>query len=198
MATFYVGVKPTLRGRDADNFIHTWKVKVGVYSNYALMDTGSKLLAGFPDNEYTLGSLKHARLFEYIFAGKQHIAPMAGAGGETRLSYHRTKPLEYKGTVPAFPAGYGHASNRGLYYEGYSNFVFDGIASSEALLAAGHVRRFTTTYGGAFDPYIFKGTPSSLAMPGTVGQALPATATTSNYGHNKVNEWRGTPSSKAL
>lgn len=199
MATYYVGPRPVLRGVDADNFVHYWKNKVGVYSNYALQNTGSKLLDGFPDNEYVLGTRKHAGILEYVFSGKQHLAPMIDPGSGTRLSYHRTKMWEYKGTTSSLALGnVGHAK-RSLYYGGYNNFAFDGVTSTEAIPNAttGHVRRFTTTYGGAFDPYVFQGTPSSLAMT-NVGQALPATAMTSNYGHNKVNEWRGSPSSKAL
>lgn len=199
MTTFYVGARPVLRGRDADNFINFWKNKVGVYSNWSLQDTAPKLLAGFPDNEYVLGTPKHAGILEYLFSGKQHVAPMDGAGGGTRLDYGRLHMMEYKGAVPAFPSGYGHAYNRGLYYEGYSNSVYPGLSSTVGLPSAttGHAHRVNVSYGGAFDPYTFNGTPSSLAMP-NVGQAAPATATESIYGHNRVNEWRGTPSSKAL
>jgi hypothetical protein len=194
--TYYVGPRPIVFGDNTKDWVNTYTGKVGVYSNWSLMSSHVTPLEYMPDNQYTLGTRKHARILEYIYAGKPHIAPMDNAGGGTRLSYHRTHPFEYKGTVPAFPSGYGHAV-RTLYYSVYNNYVFDGVTSADVMLNSGHARRFNTTYGGAFDPYIFKGAPSSLAMT-NVGQALPATAMTSNYGHNKINEWRGTPSSKAL
>lgn len=202
MATFYVGPRPVLRGRNVNNFIHSTKNKVGTYSYWELQDQGAKLLAGAPDNEYTLGTRKHARILEYIYAGKPHVAPMARQGGNSsgsaRQSGARYRPLEFKGlTASAALGSAGHAI-RSLYYSQYNNYEFDGVASADVMANAGHVRRFTTTYGGAFNPYVYNGAPSSLAMSGTVGQALPATAMTSNYGHNKVNEWRGVPSSKAL
>lgn len=202
MATFYSGYRPVLRGRDVDNFIHFTKNKAGTYSYWELQDQGSKLLAGFPDNEYVLGTRKHARILEYIYSGKAHVAPMARQGGNSsgsaRQSGGRFRPMEYKGLTGSAALGNAGHAVRELYYSKYSNLVFDGIPAADALANSGHARRFTASYGGAFDPYAYKGVPSALAMPGTVGQALPATAMTSNYGHNKVNEWRGVPSSKAL
>lgn len=202
MATFYVGSRPVLGGRNVNNFIHSTKNKVGTYSYWQLQDQGSKLLAGAPDNEYALGTRKHARILEYIYSGKPHVAPMARAGGNSsgtaRQPYNRFRPLEYKGlTASAALGNVGHAI-RDLYYSQYSNYTFDGVPSADAMTNVGHVRRFSQSYGGAFNPYVWNGVPSSSAMPGTIGQALPATAMTSNYGHNKVNEWRGVPSSKAL
>lgn len=202
MATFYVGPRPVLRGRNVNSFIHSTKNKVGTYSYWELQDQGAKLLAGAPDNEYVLGTRKHARILEYIYSGKPHVAPMARLGGNSsgsaRQAYNRFRPLEYKGlTATAALGNPGHAP-RTLYYSEYNNYLFDGPPCCDSLANPGHARRFNASYGGAFNPYVFNGTPSSLAMSGTIGQALPATAMTSNYGHNKVNEWRGVPSSKAL
>jgi len=199
MATFYVGYRPVLRGRNANNFVHSTKNKVGVYSNYSLMDNAPKLLAGFPDNAYVMGTYKQALLLEYIAAGKPHIAPMKDPGSGTRLSYGRFRPYENKGLegAKAFPAGYGHAIRGDIFtYSNYSNYIYDGLAAVEALKSPGHAIRYGLSYGGPFKPYINQGiTPQALAGG---GQAVPATAIASNYGHNRVNEWRGLPSSKAL
>jgi hypothetical protein len=198
MATFYQGYRSVLRGRDADNFVHTYKGTVGVYSNYSLMDTAPKMLAGFPDNEHVLGGLKHARILEYIFAGKQHIAPLNRPGNGARLTDARYNPLLTRGLAGArvFKSGYGHV-DRDMPYSNYSNFIYDGLPSREVLKTPGHVRRFTSIYGyaGAFDPFVNKGTGRKpMLNPGT---ALP-TGYDYAYGKNKINEWRGTPSNRAL
>lgn len=198
MATFYVGYRQVLRGRNANNFVHSTKNKVGVYSNYSLMDNSPKLLSGFPDNAYTRGTYKQALLLEYIAAGLPHIAPMSGAGGGARVDGARFRPLENKGLAgaKAFPSGYGHAVRGDIYsFSNYSNFIFDGLAAVEALASPGHAIRYGLSYGGPFKPYQNQGiTPQALAGG---GQAVPAVATGS-YGHNRVNEWRGLPSSRAL
>ena len=197
MATFYVGYRPVLRGRDADNFRHTTKDRVGVYSNYELMDVGPKLLTGAPDNEYVLGTYKHARILEYIFAGKPHIAPMSNAGGGVRIDYYRYRPLEYKGLPggSVFQSGYGHGVRGDIFtFSNYSNYVYDGLPALQALINSGHARRFNTSYGGAFDPFVHKGLTTAMA---NVGQALPD-GYDNDYGKNKVNEWRGVPSARAL
>lgn len=199
MATFYQGYRPVLRGRNVKNFVHSVKNKVGVYSYYPLMDNASKLLAGFPDNTYTIGTYKHALILEYIAAGKPHVAPMKDPGSGARLSYARFRPFEFKGLegAKAFGSGYGHAVRAGAFtYSEYNNFIYDGLIAIEALKSPGHAIRYNQTFGGAFKPYINQGvTPQALA---SAGQAIPATAITSNYGHNRVNEWRGLLSSKAL
>jgi len=191
MTTYYVGYRPVLQGDNTNNWINTYTSEVGVYSNWSLMSTSDSVLTGFPDNEYTLGTVKHARILEYIYAGGRHIAPMSGAGGGERLDYARLKMLEYKGTVPAFPSGYGHAQ-RSLYYGNYNNYVFDGVTSADVAIGTGHAHRINVSYGGAFEPYTYKGVTDGALYDG--GQAN----TESDYGRNKINEWAGVPSAKAL
>jgi hypothetical protein len=187
MATYYVGHREILRGRNTKDFVHPYK-GVGTYSNYQLHDTGSKVFTGAPDTNYTLGDRRHAGILEYIYAGKHHTAPMKGAGDGTRLSYHRTHPHENKaaGGQKVFSGTWGHA-DRVTSYSAYSNFVHDGV-NVEPLKNAGHARRFNTTYGGASDPHRHQGVRT--AMSGTVGQALPS-GYDNDYGKNKVNEFQG-------
>lgn len=196
MATFYIGYRPVLKGRDADDAVHFWKGTVGVYSNWDLMNP-SHVLDGAPDRHAALGDdtrLSRPTLLEYLFAGGQHLYDMANPGSGARLDYGRFRPLEFKGLVGAnaFPSYFGHAK-RTTDYSLYSNYIFDGVTAADVMAAAGHVRRFDASYGGAFDPYIFKGT---IPVMVNVGKALPDADYA--YGFNRVNEWRGVPSMKVL
>lgn len=197
MPTTYIGYRPVLTQRDSNNFIGP-KGVVGVYSNYELRDTGPKVFTGFPDNNHVLGGLEHARILEYIFAGGHHIAPMRGAGDGPRQEGARFRPWEKRATQGAqvFPTGYGHA-DRITSYSFYSNFYPDGLDSAEPMADVGHVRRVNAglSYGGAFEPGINNGVSvTPMAAP---GQAAPVDHT-SPYGKNKINVWRGVPSSRAL
>jgi hypothetical protein len=197
MATVYIGYRPILKGRNANDSIHYWKGKVGVYSNWSLMNP-SHPLDGAPDRNAVLGNdtrLSRPTFLEYIFAGGHHLYRMANAGGGARLDYGRFRPLEYKGLLgaSAFPGTFGHQV-RVTDYSQYNNYIFDGVSAADIMLATGHVRRFNASYGGAFDPYIFKGVVSVMV---NTGQALPV-GYDNPYGHNRVLEWRGVPSAQAL
>lgn len=198
MATFYVGYRPVLRSRNSNDHVHHWRGEVGTYSHYALMSS-SHVLSGAPDNKKVPGEERgynYVRLLEYIYAGGQHIAPMVGAGDGPRWEGGRFRPLEYKGLPSAviFSGDYGFTGPP-TESARYSNLAFDGLAVTEALLGAGTPRRFNVSFGGAFDPFIYKGA-SERAMEDP-GQPLPV-GYDNPYGKNKINEWRGIPSAKAL
>lgn len=197
MALTYVGYRPILAGRNSNNFIGP-RGNVGKYSNYSLRDTGTKVFTGFPNTNYAVGSNdRQVRILEYIYSGRQHVAPMAGAGlGPDLLTGARYKPLENKaaGGALVFQPAYGHL-DRVTNYSAYSNYQYDGLDSAEPMKGPGHVLRYTTTYGGPFKPYENKG--ASVQAMYNPGQTIPAVYTNA-YGKNRVNEWRGLPSSKAL
>lgn len=197
MATTYVGYRPVLAQRNANNFIGP-KGKVGVYSNYELRNTGPKVFTGAPDRQYVVGTNKDIGILEYIFTGRQHVAPMADAGNGPSTAYMRGDPYVLRATDGAkvFPAGYGHI-DRVTSYSLYSNYQYNGLTQLQPLKDAGHVRRTNAglSYGGAFDPLVNRGV--SVGPMANAGQLPPADAT-SPYGRNKVNEWRGLPSSRAL
>lgn len=202
MATFYSGYRSVLRGRDVDNFVHTYKGVAGTYSYYPLMDTAPKMFAGAPETQRVLGDNRHAGILEYMFAGKHILSPMRNAGGGNRLPYARFSPLEYKGlnSAKVFKNGFGHVARDDIFtYSNYSNYVYDGLPNREALKNPGHARRFTGAYGysGAFDPYVNQGIGKSARVMANPGSALPV-GYNNPYGKNKVNEWLGTPSMKAL
>lgn len=194
--TYYVGTRPVLFGDNTRDWINSYTGKVGVYSNWSLMSTHPMALELMPDKQYVLGTYKQARILEYIYAGKPHVAPLANPSG-VRVAGMRYKPLEYKGLAgaAAFPSTFGHAANRNLYYSEYNNYLFDGVPSADAFLNTGHAIRYNRTYGGAFKPYVWQGTGNAaISNPGS-----PVPVGYNNaYGKNHVQEWRGVPSARAL
>lgn len=203
MATAYVGPRPVLKGRTLATAVNTYTGKVMKYSNWLLMSP-DHVFDGAPDRQFVVGQdnryAKAGRLAQQYAGSVFYIADLANPGNGTRQYNGRFRPFENKGLPGSavFTPGYGHTfMGRTFTYSGYSNDLYDGVPSGLAFPSTfGHARRFSTTYGGAFDPYANKGvTVQALNNP---GQPVPATATTDQYGHNKVQEWRGVPSSKVL
>lgn len=189
MATFYVGLRPVLRGRNSSEFINVFKGEAGTYSHYALFGPG--LLTDAPDNDhvpgtgYAPGNLTLSRRF----TGEDEGSPMDGAGNGVRISGMRFRPLENKaaGNALVFKSGYGRDVDWGY-------FLFDGVDASEALADAGHARRSSggAASFGAFDPHAFKGVGDG-ALDGAGQEAADRV-----YGGERVNEWFGVTSAKAL
>jgi len=133
----------------------------------------------------------------------------------------RFAPWQYKGlaVAKATPAGYGHVAFRNLYYAYFVNWFFHGLPADEVMKNPGHRIRpiaiglsqdISSTSGsppatfGYFDPWKFKGVVSAqeCVNPGQVstsGIYYNAYLDRDHLGgHNKVNEWIGVTSSKAL
>lgn len=209
MATFYVGVRPVLRGRNSNDFSFAEKARtlsgvtrsaVGVYSNYSLFAPG--VLTGGPDNNHTPGTGHHPHgiFLTRRYRGLDTLSPLDGPGAGERLDGFRYHPHEYKG-LPGSQvlASVGHVP-RDLYYGLYSNDTFDGVASAEQMTDPGHTRRSIGAAGtaatfGSFDPWVNKGV-TTTPLSGTT-QTYP-TVYNNEYGRNRVNEWQGVPSSRAL
>jgi hypothetical protein len=207
MATFYVGRRPVLKGRTTAEMTNpytsmTGKAKGnGTYSYYPLYST-SHVLDGAPDNHHVPGTGYHpgSVLLSQLFNGSTlYVHPLSGTFPDGKATYDgaRYRPLEFKGLTAnaAFPSGYGHA-DRVTSYSLYSNYFFDGVASSEIFINVGHGPR---TIGMAasfelFRPDEVHGVPSAAIFTSGYGQAN----VTSDYGREKVQEWYGVPSAKAL
>lgn len=210
MATFYVGPRPVLKGRSTAEMVNpyttmTGKAKsTGTYSFYPLYST-SHVLDGAPDNHYIPGSGRHPgdRFLSQIFNGTAlYVHPLSGVFPDGSATYDgaRYKPLEYKGLVgaKAFPSGFGHAQRTDTEYSLYSNYIFDGVTSANIFANTGHARR-TESQGapatfGYFVPTEFNGVTSTQVFTSGYGQAN----VTGDYGREKVQEWYGVPSAKAL
>ena len=196
MATYYVGPRPVLKGRSTADMVNPFKGTAGTYSFYPLFAPG--LLTGAPDSNHVPGTGYHPGnvLLSQLFTGSTLYAgttPLAGtfADGTTTFGGMRFRPSEYKGLTTTRALDGGHAK-RTTAYSLYSNYIFDGVTSAEAFANLGHAER-TTAYS-LYNNYIFYGVASAEVMPAGYGQANTA----SEYGRNKVGEYKGVPSARAL
>jgi len=209
MATFYVGPRPVLKGRSTTEMVNpyttmTGKSKgTGVYSFYPLYST-SHVLDGAPDNHHVPGTGRHPgnRFLSQVFVGTTlYIHPLSGTFADgSGYEGARFKPLEYKGLngASAFPSGFGHAPRVDTEYSLYNNYIFDGVTSANVFANTGHAQR-TEAEGapssfGFFQPSRFNGVASTVVFTTGYGQDN----VTGDYGREKVKEWYGVPSAKAL
>jgi hypothetical protein len=208
MATFYVGPRPVLKGRSSAEMVNpyttlTGKAKgTGTYSFYPLYST-SHVLDGAPDRHVApgTGEFPGNRFLSQLFNGSTlYVHPLSGSFPDGTATYDgaRFRPQEFKGLVgsAAFPAGFGHADRASDY--SYNNFLFDGVTSSNVFANTGHAPR-TEAEGapssfGLFRPNDVHGVASSKVFTEDYGQAN----VTGEYGREKVQEWFGVPSAKAL
>lgn len=204
MATYYVGPRPVLKGRTSANMVHPYKNRVGVYSFWVNWSP-DQVLDGAPDNHHVPGTGRHPGnvFLSQVFRGAMtYLHPLAGTFADgAGYEGARFKPMEYKGLAgaKAFPAGFGHADRVSEY--SYNNNIFDGVASAKVLTNVGHGRRSEAQGApatfGFFIPEAFQGVTSTQVFPAGYGQAIPA-GYDNEYGRNRVKEFRGVPSAKAL
>lgn len=202
MATFYVGPRPVLKGRNTNEMVNPYKGTAGTYSYYPLFST-SHVLDGAPDNHYVPGTGEHPgnRFLSQLFNGTTlYVHPLSGTFPDGTATYDgaRFRPKEYKGLAGAavFGSGYGHADRVSDY--SYNNYIFDGVTSSNVFANTGHAAR-TDAQGapasfGVFRPNEVHGVTSAKVFTDGYGQAN----VTGDYGREKVKEWYGVPSAKAL
>jgi len=209
MTTFYVGPRPVLKGRTTGNMVNPYKNMNGVskgagtYSYYPLYST-EHVLDGAPDNHFDpgTGQFPGNRFLSQIFNGSTlYVHPLSGTFADGTATYEgaRFRPLEFKGLTgaAAFPRDFGQANQYFSEYS-YNNYIFDGVDSAQVLTNVGHAQR--TEAGGApnsfgyFIPSEFNGVVSTKVFTDGYGQAN----LTSDYGREKVKEWYGVPSAKAL
>jgi len=202
MATFYVGRRPVLKGRNSNEMVNPYKGTAGTYSFYPLFST-SHVLDGAPDNHFApgTGQFPGNRFLSQVFNGTNlYVHPLSGDFPDGKATYDgaRFRPHEYKGLsgAAAFPSGFGHADRVSDY--SYNNYLFDGVTSSEIFVNFGHGPR-TEAQGapasfGVFRPDEYAGVASGVVFTSGYGQAN----TPSDYGRYKVNEYKGLASAKAL
>lgn len=212
MTTFYVGPRPVLKGRTTANMVNPYSNMngeskgAGTYSFYPLYSP-DQVLDGAPDNHFDpgTGQFPGNRFLSQLFNGTNlYVHPLSGDFPDGKATYDgaRFRPLEYKGLTgaAAFPSDFGQANQYFSEYS-YNNYIFDGVTSSEALANVGHARR-TEADGapssfGYFVPTVFSGVESAKVFDASFGEAYP-TGYDNEYGQNRIKEFRGVPSAKAL
>ena len=208
MATSYVGPRPILKGQNTNEMVNpyttmTGKAKgKGTYSYYPLYST-SHILDGAPDNHHVPGTgyFPGDVFMSQIFNGSTlYVHPLSGTFPNGTATYDgaRFRPMEFKGLVgaKAFPTSFGHVERENEYK--LRQYAFKGVASAVAFANTGHAAR-TDAQGapasyGYFRPEEEHGVASAKVFSAGYGQAYAA----SDYGRQKVQEWKGIPSAKAL
>lgn len=208
MATFYVGPRPVLRGQNTNEMVNpffsmTEKAKgKGTYSYYPLYGT-SQILDGAPDRNHVPGTgyfPGNVFLSQLLNGTNLYIHPLAGTF-RNGYGFGRFNPDTFKGlsAAKAFPSDFGHALSYNEYR--YNNNLFDGVPSTNVFANTGHAPR-TDAQGapasfGLFRPDEPHYVPSGKAIADGYGSGVPAEYN-NEYGKNRVQEWRGIPSAKAL
>ena len=202
MATYYVGPRPILRGVNTNDMVNPYTTMTGKAKGkgtYPLYNT-SHLLGGFPDNAHTPGTgyFPGDVFMSQVFRGLNlYIFPLANPT-ENGYGFGRFNPDLYKGlsSTLAFTSGFGHAERENDYK--LRQYTFKGVASAQAFANTGHAARTDaqgapSTYG-YFRPEEEHGVTSSKVFTSGYGQSNA----TGSYGRNKVQEWKGVTSAKAL
>jgi hypothetical protein len=201
MALFYTGPRPVLKGRNSDNMVNPYKGTSGTYSHYPLY-SASHVLDGAPTTNYTPGSgnypngLALSRAFAGLEDAKQSLN---GSGDGARVDGMRFRPLENRSATGAIVFGntFGHQTRATDYSY---NRRYEHTYRFQRVNNPGHTSRTDVTGApssfGAFAPYGYKGVTES-ALLGADAVGIPS-GYDNLYGKNKVNEWRGIPSSRAL
>ncbi len=201
MAVFYLGPRPVLRGRSSTGNVHPWKGTEEVYSNYSIYNS-SQILDGAPNNDHTPGTGRHPHDLKMsrIFRGLENREqPLDAPGGGARIEGMRYRPLENKaaGNNKVFKSGFGHVDRVTSYslVPPYSHSY-----KFQPLDVVGHAARDIDADGtansfGRFGPHVNKGvTDEPLDRD---GQTVPE-GYDNEYGRNRVLEWQGIPSARAL
>jgi hypothetical protein len=202
MALFYAGPRPVLKGRNSNNMVNPYKGTAGTYSFYPLYST-DHVLDGAPGTNYTPGSgeYPHGLNLSRVYTGLENaVQPLKSAGSGARIDGMRFRPFESKGAsgTVVFDGSFGHLTRDTDYSY---NRRYEHVYKFQRMADPGHVARFTSENGaadsfGAFAPYEYKGAGDG-AIGTDYGQTLP-TGYDNEYGRNRVNEWRGVPSARAL
>lgn len=209
----YSGPRPIFPILDGDDNINSYTGEVEKYSNWSIFNP-VHLLQDAPLEDHTPGEGRHphdlhmSRVFQGLEDDEQ---PLREAGDGPRLSGFRYGPYLNRaaGNNLVFKASYGHAPGTPIAPSGqiywYSNFVFGGLTQEQPLKDPGHAPRLIGATGTAstFGRFIPEDPDPTRTDPLTgtdYGQTVPTTNTVEDnpYGRNRVNEWFGVPSSKAL
>lgn len=198
----YRGYRPILPGQNTNEWRHVVTGEKAVYSNWQLMSE-TQALEDMPLEHHEPGTGRHPHgiLSSQMFTGEQRYAPMElskySHGGQ-RAAYLRFDHLEHHG-VPAgdmFAGDWGHDGTREFNFSRFQNWGQLAVPSADKTLD-GHAIRYYGDEGvasgfGRYRPYENQGVGEDImADPGQDYEE-------GRYGFEKVNEYFGVPSAKAL
>ena len=207
MALFYQGKRPVLKGRKNSDSKNPYKGNVvGTYSNWSIYNS-SHVLDGAPNSHVDPGTGDYPgdyALSRYFLGTdtKSAIVELRAVGGGVRIEGMRYRPLENKaaGNNKVFKSVYGHAgltpATRVYSFDDYIQGTY-----RPTLITGGHAVRYVDASGtansfGSFGPWTYKGV--TTAALSETHQSYPTDPNGGDYGRNKINEWRGVTSTKAL
>lgn len=205
MAIFYTGYRPVTKGKNANDAAHPIK-GVGEYSNYDLHNT-SHILDGAPQNDHVPGTGYHPGdyFLTSVMLGTflNYHAPLDDPGEGPELDWYTlgVDLLTKRGQDGQHAFGgedFGHEAGRDSEYS--YGYLAHARTDYKFLQEAGHELRDLDAEGtantyGRHNPHINKGV-THVFVDGDVGHEIPEG--NDGYGHNKINEWFGLPSSRAL
>lgn len=210
MAVFYQGYRNVTKGRNANDNVNPYTGKVEKYSNWSIFNT-SHILDGAPNQNHVIGTGRHphglklSRLFKGLENAEQ---PIKNVGGGARIVGMRYHPLENKaaGNALVFKTDYGHLPGtpvKGQTLYGHMDWIYDGVTKKSLSGLFGHIQREIDAAGtaktfGTFqinNPAFYKVGETALDDPGST---VVYDQTDNTLAHQKVLEWKGVPSARAL
>jgi len=206
MPIVYSGNTPIIKGRSTSDFVHPYK-GLGTYSNWSIF-AGNGPLADMPEKEdHVPGTGRHPhglQLSQQFMGLDNEMHPMADPGSGPELTWHTSYKdafaLKGKDGQDIFPRDFGH-EKRDSSYALKDPWTFRGVAAAP-LEDVGHEQRLfnvgTANWVGATHPYDYgsksvSGTP--LEDPGAPIDDKPSGL---DHAFQRVNEWKGVPSARAL
>lgn len=204
MAITYSGSRPVVAGRSTSDFVHPYK-GLGTYSNWSIF-AGNGPLSGMPENEdHVPGTGRHPHDVQMTrrFLGTDFDSkPMEDPGRGAELTWHHkitdVWAKQGEGAQDVF-SDFGH-EDRVTSYSLWNSWIYRGTTPAPLRDPGHEVRGLndegTANWFGAKTPWIYKGvTPTPLNDAGTTIDDKPAGL---DSAFQKVNEWKGVPSARAL
>lgn len=200
----YVGTRYVLPGQDSSDWVHPYK-GAGKYSNYHLFSS-TQLLDGAPLRDHTPGTgyhpgnVKLSRAFLGLDVNDSPMYVQKFVHGGQSAPYLRYIDSLFHGLPGSevFGGTWGHDGTREISTSRWSNLKHRGVPSAITLLGGRPPREYGEAIPnfGPIRPFIFQGVgPDKLEDS---GQTLDEKPQGHQYAFQRVQEWQGVDSAKAL
>lgn len=205
MAVTYSGNTPRFSGRSTGDYEHPYK-GAGTYSNWSIFH-GDGPLSVFPANEenHVPGTGRHphnVQMSRYYTGLEDRTQPLDDPGMGPELTWHRKYSdvitIQGEGAQKAFGVDYGH-EDRVTSYSRWAEYIYRGVTPAPLADPGHEFRRLnegTANWFGPTEPLQYHGVSKTpLHDPGATIEDKPQGL---DYAFQKVQEWKGVPSAKAL